>query len=154
MSTSLGDRARSWAQMDPNPTTKKYVMSLVSRMNQDEDAKIELESLFPFSQRVTFGTAGLRSRMSPGPLGMNDLVIVQTTQGIARYCLSQSTMNGQGKKLIAVVGFDHRANPSLGLSSRTFALLTKLVFEETGIHCVLLDCVDSFVHTPLVAFAI
>lgn len=140
--------------MDPNPRTQDYVMSLVSRIKYcDEDAKSELANLFPSAGRIGFGTAGLRSKMSPGPLGMNDLIIVQTTQGIARYCQDQNEMLGQRKKLIAVVGFDHRANRSLDLSSRSFALLTKLVFEEVGINCVLLDCMNDFVHTPLVAWA-
>jgi len=139
--------------MDPNPTTKEYVLALVSRIDREEDAKSELQLLFPRDRRIGFGTAGLRSKMSPGPLGMNDLIIVQTTQGLARCCQAQNEKCAVGKELVAVVGFDHRANTSLDISSRSLALLTKIVFEEAGMKCILLDCVDSFVHTPLVAFA-
>jgi len=150
---SLADRARQWAQMDPNPTTKAFVLELVSQMDHDENVKSDLEVMFPCYGRIGFGTAGLRAKMSPGPLGMNDLIIVQTTQGLARYCQAQRGIDEEGKKLSAVVGFDHRQNPSLGLSSRSFALLAKLVFEESGMDCLLLDVTDGFVHTPLVAFA-
>lgn len=35
--------------------------------------------------RLSFGTAGLRGEMGPGTSRMNDLVVVQTTQGLASY---------------------------------------------------------------------
>ena len=94
---------------------------------------------------------------------MNDLVIIQTTQGLARYCqkyqeeLNQQEGNdndddsGNNKKLLAVIGYDHRSNPSLNLSSQSFAILSKLAFLEAGYDCILLD---GFIATPLVAYAI
>ena len=84
--------AEQWYKVDPSPTTAQYVQNLLQRCMDDDDsqAKDELVSLFPSdNRRISFGTAGLRAAMKPGPLGMNDLVIVQTAQGIAKYCFDQ-----------------------------------------------------------------
>jgi len=80
---------------------------------------------------------------------MNDLVIIQTAQGIARYCQQENT-SSDDDRLRVVIGYDHRANPSLQLSSLLFALYSVLVFEAAGMEAILLD---GFVHTPLVAFS-
>lgn len=163
--TDLAGRALAWAAFDPNRTTAKYVIDLVERVKSgdDEEAKATLLALFPddISRRIGFGTAGLRSAMKPGPLHMNDLVIVQATQGLARHVQvvwEQHESSGEGSrrkddKPLAVVGFDHRCEPELGLSSRRFAMLIKLVFLEAGFDCILLNSLKDFVHTPLVAFA-
>ena len=163
-STRTVEAAKRWAKDDPNPVTAKYVMDLVDRASRDagdEKAVSELESLFPRGddgKRISFGTAGLRSSMTPGPLGMNDLTVVQTAQGLAKYCLAKhkatfsstpSTTNDS--KPIAVVGYDHRQNPDMQISSLSFAILTALVFQEAGIECLLLD---GFVLTPLVPFVV
>ena len=147
-------RALEWADLDPNERTSSYVRSLTDRaQNGDTNAASELERLFPRDgSRIAFGTAGLRSAMEPGPVRMNDLVIIQTTQGLARYCQATCRVD-QGQKLLAVVGFDHRCQPEFGLSSRRFAMLTKLVFLEAGMDCVLLDSSPEYVHTPLVSYA-
>lgn len=143
--------AKKWVQLDPNEKTRTYVQDLIEKEDNQK-----LVKLFPTDgSRIEFGTAGLRSAMQPGPLGMNDLVIIQTTQGLSRYCQNMASSNRDGRscndeKLLAVVGFDHRANPDLGLSSKIFALLTKLVFLEAGFECFLFD---DYVATPLIAFA-
>jgi len=143
------ERATAWAEMDPNEKTKSYVSSLIDTCKDSEESQRTLDALFPNDgSRIGFGTAGLRSAMKPGPLGMNDLVIVQTTQGLARYC--QDVAGKTDKKLLAVIGYDHRYNPDLNISSKNFAILTKLVFLEAGFECVLFD---GYVATPLVAYA-
>ncbi len=160
------DLATSWAQNDPNDRTSAYIQNLIQNVNnsdssgdtsknQSKDDKKALEALFPTDgSRIGFGTAGLRSAMKPGPLGMNDLVIVQATQGLAKYCQqvqSNNEVDGEAtKKLIAVIGYDHRAKPEFDLSSKSFALLTKLVFLHAGFDCILLD---GLVPTPLVAYS-
>jgi len=78
---------------------------------------------------------------------MNDLVIIQTAQGLAEYILSLCPPSNPS----AVVGYDHRENPSLNLSSESFAKITKAVFDSYGIATTLLD---GFVPTPLVPFAV
>jgi phosphomannomutase len=169
--SSVVERALAWSRLDPNETTARYVDHLRSQSttvtppggtihaHDHAVALAELNKLFPETgERIAFGTAGLRSAMKPGPLGMNDLVVVQTAQGLARYCRAQAELteeyvanNNNSRKLCAVVGYDHRANPSLQLSSLSFALLTALVFRHAGWECFLMD---GFVATPLVPFAL
>ncbi len=146
MDTSA-QRAKAWAEIDPNEKTKCYVQSLLDTCGGSQE---ELLKLFPIDgSRIGFGTAGLRSAMEPGPLGMNDLVIVQTAQGLAKYC--QQVAKDKNQKLLAVIGYDHRANPDLDLSSKSFAILTKMVFLEAGFECILFD---GYVATPHVAYAV
>ena len=141
-------RAQAWSQNDPNVTSSTYLSDLVEKAGQnDEAASKELEELFPEGKRISFGTAGLRSCMKPGPLGMNDLVVLQTAQGLAKYCLDKN--DASKGRLCAVVGYDHRANEKLELSSLSFATLSAMVFREAGMDCLLLD---GFVATPLVPF--
>lgn len=165
--TTTIDVAKSWIEMDPNEKTSSYVQQLIQDVLNGDDgndakqakAQSTLESLFPTDgSRIGFGTAGLRSAMEPGPLGMNDLVIIQATQGLAKYCFqvqqqkdSSSSPSSSKKKMIAVVGYDHRSKVEFNLSSKSFALLTKLVFLQAGFdECILFD---GFVPTPLVAYA-
>ena len=85
--------------------------------------------------------------MQPGPSGMNDLVVVQTAQGLARYVIEA---NKGSPSLKAVVGYDHRRSNS-DVSSKQFAMYTKLVFEQAGLKCTLLN---QYVATPILAFAV
>jgi phosphoglucomutase len=148
VASAVLEKAEQWSNNDPNPTTRKYVKNLLERA-QMEEAASEIKSLFPDDNcRISFGTAGLRSKMKPGPLGMNDLTVIQAAQGLARYCLKE---NPNAKKLCAVVGYDHRENNDSMLSSLSFALFTVLVFEEAGIDVVLLD---GYNFTPLVPFVL
>jgi phosphomannomutase len=165
-------RAERWILDDPNTQTANAVQHLLDQQQEEKNedgssataaaaaaATEELCKLFPADplQRISFGTAGLRGPMVPGPLGMNDLVVVQAAQGLAKYCLQihqqyyDDDSTTSLPKLCAVVGYDHRANPSLQLSSLSFALLTTLVFIEAGMDCFLLD---GFVATPLVPFSL
>jgi len=60
-----------------------------------------------FLKRLEFGTAGLRGRMGPGYSQMNDLVIVQTGQGLTKYLID--TIFDVSQKGI-VIGYDGRYN--------------------------------------------
>ena len=60
-----------------------------------------------FMTRMEFGTAGLRGKMGPGYNQMNDLVIVQTGQGLIEY-LTQNVDNLPNKGV--VIGYDGRYN--------------------------------------------
>ncbi len=56
-----------------------------------------------------FLTAGLRGVMAAGPSRMNDLTVIQATQGMAKYlleCFDDVTTQG------VVIGFDGRHNSS------------------------------------------
>jgi len=60
-----------------------------------------------FLKRLEFGTAGLRGRMGPGYNQMNDLVIVQTGQGLSKYLMD--TIFDVIQKGV-VIGYDGRYN--------------------------------------------
>lgn len=57
--------------------------------------------------RMEFGTAGLRGKMGPGYSQMNDLVIIQTSQGLAAYIKAS---NLKASKQGVVIGYDGRHN--------------------------------------------
>jgi phosphomannomutase len=142
-------RAEDWCKLDPNQATSKYVMDLLEASAASDASAEELDGLFP-NDRIGFGTAGLRAAMTPGPMGMNDLVVVQAAQGIAKYVLEQNSTT-QAADLRVVIGYDHRENKSLELSSLSFALLSALAFRAAGLETILLD---GFVATPLVPFTL
>lgn len=133
---------------------------------EHEELVLLLSKLFPVSskddeteERIGFGTAGLRAAMMPGPMGMNDLVVIQTAQGLARYVESLSNQTSGRHSFSVVIGYDHRAvtnnnnNNMTGynLSSRQFAIWTALVFRHCGWEVLLLH---GFVPTPLVPFLV
>ena len=71
-----------YIKWDPNEETKAQVASYVGTNNTTELRKI-------LSTRLEFGTAGLRGPMGAGYNRMNDLVVMQTAQGISRYLVKQ-----------------------------------------------------------------
>jgi len=93
-------------------------------------------------QRIKFGTAGLRAHMSAGFSRMNDVTVIQTSQGLAAY-LIKDVPNATQKGI--VVGHDHRHN------SARFARLAVTAFLRRGFKCCLLD---GPVATPMVPFAV
>jgi phosphomannomutase len=138
--------AKEWAAMDPNETTRQCVLDMIQVSSSTNDSSAStLEKLFPCNDsRISFGTAGLRAEMKPGPLGMNDLIVIQTAQGLARYCESQTIGT-------VVIGYDHRSRLEYNLSSQSFAIYSTLCFQQAGMRVLLLD---GFVATPMVPFAI
>eukprot|EP01084_Bolivina_argentea_P236871 398230_1 len=78
-----------------------------------------------FGKRISFGTAGLRSKMAGGYAFMNDLIIIQTCQGIIRYIESQMDTNKCYEQGV-IIGYDARHN-----SSR-FAKIACSIFIENG----------------------
>lgn len=76
----------------------------VRKLLRDDEIKT-LSKLF--LKRMQFGTAGLRGRMGPGYNQMNDLVIVQTGQGLLEY-LRESIFDLENKGI--VIGYDGRYN--------------------------------------------
>ncbi|GAX24629.1 phosphoglucomutase / phosphopentomutase [Fistulifera solaris] len=136
----LHEKALQWASQDPNPVTSQYVK------DHADDTKM-ICKLFG-GDRISFGTAGLRAAMQPGPCSMNDLVVIQAAQGIVRYC--EKEFLDRKNKLRVVIGYDHREEQHWKLSSRMFAVYSALVFEHAGWDCLLLD---GYVATPLVPFS-
>lgn len=112
----------------------------IERLVQSRDVK-QLELLL--CKRLSFGTAGIRGRMGPGYGRMNDLVVIQTAQGIASYLLELDCE--KSKEQGVIIGHDARHN------SARFARLAALAFLQKGIRVYL---VDYIVPTPLVAFGV
>ncbi|XP_056266368.1 phosphoglucomutase-2 [Pseudoliparis swirei] len=136
------DRAASqWLRYDKNPKTASMVQDLV-RDRAVEDLKKCLSS------RMEFGTAGLRAAMGPGTSCMNDLTIIQTTQGFCRY-LEESFDNFKDRGV--VIGYDARAHPPSGGNSKRFASLAAAVFISRGVPVYLFSDITP---TPFVPFTV
>lgn len=127
--------AMNWLARDPDPRTREELQHLI-----DEGMHDELED--SFTQRLEFGTAGLRGKVGCGPNRMNRLVIQETATGLGHYLIEHvenATMRG------VVVGYDGR------LDSKQFAIDTASVLTALGIKVYLTSNVAA---TPIVAFGI
>jgi phosphoglucomutase/phosphopentomutase len=94
-----------------------------------------------FASRLSFGTAGLRGAMGPGYCRMNELVVLQTTQGLVQAVLEQH----QNQRKIAIVGYDARHN------SKAYANVCARVFVDAGFKVYLFS---GYCGTPFVPFAV
>ena len=174
----LVETASTWVQNDPNPTTAAHVEQLI-RNNESRSA---LRAMFA-AGRIAFGTAGLRSSMAPGPLNMNDLVVIQAAQGIAQYCQrlfqtssSSGSPSATATASLPVVPEDHKdKRPRVSTdtegkkrlcvvigydhrASEEWNLSSRHFAVLTALVFRQLDCfqvvlLDGFVMTPLVPFA-
>lgn len=99
-------------------------------------------------RKLVFGTAGLRGKMGTGYGAMNELTVMQATDGLCSYLLS-AYGEDEAKRRGIVVGFDHRRNGTL--TSERFASLTTAIAISRGIHVHLYS---QQVATPLVPFAV
>ncbi|CAH7004215.1 Phosphoglucomutase [Vibrio chagasii] len=127
--------AMNWLARDPDPRTREELQHLI-----DEGMHDELKDRF--TQRLEFGTAGLRGKVGCGPNRMNRLVIQETATGLGHYLIehvANATMRG------VVVGYDGR------LDSKQFAIDTASVLTALGIKVYLTSHVAA---TPIVAFGI
>ena len=125
------EKLHEYIEWDPNMKTKNAASLLLN--NDDDKTKSEINS--KFNNRIAFGTAGLRSAMDYGYSNMNDLVILQTCQGLCKY-LNDNNNFGMDKRII--IGYDHRCNPLLDLSSLNFARLSASVFLHHDYEVLLL----------------
>uniref|UniRef100_A0A8C4E2R7 Phosphoglucomutase 2 like 1 n=1 Tax=Dicentrarchus labrax TaxID=13489 RepID=A0A8C4E2R7_DICLA len=98
--------------------------------------------------RMSFGTAGLRAAMGAGFSRINDLTVIQSTQGLysylSRYCADLSRRG-------VVVGFDTRGQEESGCSSQRLAKLTAAVMLSRDVPVHLFS---TFVPTPYVPYAV
>ncbi len=129
-----------------NADCREEVEALYKNLGDDDKKWNEFRKLM--GSRLAFGTAGLRGPMGGGFNKMNDLVILQTSQGLANYVIDQYGYETAINKGI-VIGYDHRSYKSL--SSLTFARITASVFVQYGFKVYLLE---NFIPTPFVPFAV
>ncbi|KAI3631611.1 hypothetical protein MIR68_010494 [Amoeboaphelidium protococcarum] len=149
---SVKEAAQRWLSLDQNPQTRDEVQSLL----QQEDWT-QLEDIM--CQPLKFGTAGLRAQMRAGFSCMNELTVIQASQGLAMYLLesvvASDDYDGGGggdaqhmqsvRRQGVVIGFDYRHN------SRRFAQLTAAVFKHAAFQVYLFD---DAVPTPFVSYGV
>jgi phosphomannomutase len=123
------DAANGWLAADPDPDTKAELERLLER--GDEAALADL-----FSEHLTFGTAGLRGALGPGPNRMNRVVVRQAAMG-----LMQTLELGAR----VVIGYDARHK------SDVFARDTAAVVAGQGGRAILLP---GPLPTPVLGFAV
>lgn len=149
--SKLDALVKDWLAVDVNPQSRQEILEL---QNSGDYAALHRK----LSTRIAFGTAGLRSSMEAGFAHMNDVTILQASQGLVEYLL----VNG-GSSL--VVGYDHRHH------SQRFAEITASVALTRGFTVYYLGSVSNlsseldarvsddgqdrlYVHTPMVPFGI
>ncbi|XP_059187401.1 glucose 1,6-bisphosphate synthase [Centropristis striata] len=130
-----------WLTWDKNLQTRAQVESLVAA-GRVEDLRARLSS------RMSFGTAGLRAPMGAGFNRINDLTVIQSTQGLYSYlCKYFADYSSRG----LVVGFDTRGQEESGCSSQRLAKLTAAVMLSRDVPVHLFS---TFVPTPYVPYAV
>ncbi|KAL9104352.1 MAG: hypothetical protein Q9163_000698 [Psora crenata] len=127
--------AQEWLRLDRDESTRSEIQWLLNEQNLPA-----LEERL--STRLTFGTAGLRSRMGAGFSRLNKLTIIQTSQGLAEYLLAEQ--NGATEAGI-LLGHDARHN------SKCFAEYAAAAFIAKGIK---VWWYEDLVHTPMVPFGV
>ncbi|XP_016110558.1 glucose 1,6-bisphosphate synthase-like [Sinocyclocheilus grahami] len=137
----LDKAVNQWMAWDKNPQTRKQMESLVRKGHV-----VELRRRL--CTRMTFGTAGLRAEMGAGFACINDLTVIQSTQGMYKY-LAKYFPDLKTRGL--VVGFDTRALTSSGCTSERLARLTAAVMLCKDIAVYLFS---TYVPTPFVPYAV
>ncbi|KAH8298428.1 hypothetical protein KR044_002484 [Drosophila immigrans] len=134
----LDDMIKKWVKWDHNVDTLRQIMDAVEREDWDV-LRCRL------CRRISFGTAGLRAVMRAGFDSMNELVIIQSSQGLCAYLKEQYPDEAMWSDRGIVVGFDARYN------SQRFADLTAIVFLSNNFRVYLYKC---FVPTPFIPYSI
>lgn len=134
---SLDELVKQWLNWDRNPVTRGEIQRLHSAGDRDTLRRL-------LELRLQFGTAGLRARMGAGYSCINELTIIQTSQGLASY-LCEQRVSTDSEALGVVIGYDGRHN------SRRFAELTAAAMHRRGLRVWLFSDV---VPTPWVAFGV
>lgn len=93
MSKFILEEADKYVRWDPNQETRAAVATLIEEVNSSTLTDI-------FGSRIEFGTAGLRGPMGAGYSSMNDLVVIQTTQGLLEFLLE--TIGPEAKEKVCL----------------------------------------------------
>ncbi|XP_052794859.1 phosphopentomutase-like [Mya arenaria] len=129
----LKQKIGEWFSWSKNEKDNGEIQQLVAK----QDVAELRTRLF---NRMEFGTAGLRARMGAGYNMMNDLTVIQATQGLCAYLLKTTP---QAKEMGVCVGYDGRHN------SKRFAQLTATIFLHKGVKVYLFS---KLCPTPYVAY--
>jgi phosphomannomutase len=136
--TLLG-QVNQWIENDPDEVTVATLKALVTSAEAgDEQAEAEVTSAF--AGPLTFGTAGLRAALGPGPGRMNRVVVSQAAAGFAAWLKSNGLDGGK-----VLIGYDARHNSDI------FARDTAEIMAAAGFEALL---TRQNTPTPVVAFGI
>ncbi|XP_033255654.1 glucose 1,6-bisphosphate synthase-like [Drosophila miranda] len=134
----LDKQIKNWVLWDRNEATLDQVIEAVH--DQDWHAlRVRL------CNRIPFGTAGMRGGMRAGFDSINDLVIIQTAQGLAAYLTDCYPSIQKRETQGVVIGYDGRYN------SKRFAQLTSAVFLNSGYKVYLFN---RMTPTPFIPFTV
>ncbi|MFJ9520529.1 phospho-sugar mutase [Kitasatospora sp. NPDC101801] len=140
--TDLLARARTWLAEDPDPDTREELTALLAAAEGDPEAdgRIAWSRLAErFSDRLQFGTAGLRGELGAGPMRMNRAVVIRAAAGLVAYVKAEQLGD------LVVIGYDARHK------SYDFARDTAAVVVGAGLRAALLP---RALPTPVLAFAV
>jgi phosphomannomutase len=124
-------QAHAWLAEDPDPQTR----ATLQKWLDDGDAQ---RLATAFAGPLSFGTAGLRGPLGPGPAAMNHIVVAKAAAGLCQYVKDTG-----GSKI--VVGYDARHN------SKAFAELTAAIAAGAGLTA---EVLPRNLPTPVLAYAI
>ncbi|MFE2723785.1 phospho-sugar mutase [Kitasatospora sp. NPDC059327] len=141
--TDLLARARTWLAEDPDPQTREELAALLAEAegpDAESDSKLAWSRLAErFSDRLQFGTAGLRGELGAGPMRMNRAVVIRAAAGLVAYVKKENLGD------LVVIGYDARHK------SYDFARDTAAVVVGAGLRAALLP---RALPTPVLAFAV
>jgi len=129
--TDLLAQAQAWLAEDPDPQTRDDLQAL---LDADDQAALAIA----FAGPLTFGTAGLRGPLGPGPAAMNHIVVAKAAAGLCQYVKDTG-----GARIL--VGYDARRN------SKAFAELTAAIAAGAGLEA---EVLPRNLPTPVLAYAI
>ncbi len=124
-------QALAWLAEDPDPGTRDQLQAWLDADDHDRLAAA-------FAGPLTFGTAGLRGPLGPGPAAMNHIVVAKAAAGLCQY------VKDTGGSSI-VIGYDARFN------SEAFAELTAAIAAGAGLRA---EVLPRRLPTPVLAYAI
>lgn len=142
VNSQLLDQVENWIANDVSASDQKMLQELLnSAKTGDIKALAVLQD--SFGKLLSFGTAGLRGEMSPGPNRMNLAVVSKTAWGIAGFA------KRFGKDFVepvkVVIGYDARFH------SAEFAKRSAKIFLQFGFTVQLFR---EALPTPILAFAL
>jgi len=132
------ERAREYLGYERVEENRRQIEEIINEPARSD----ELRRLF--DQRLLFGTAGLRGKMGPGYNQLNDLVIIQTSQGLSSYLAEQFSPEDCVTRGV-LIGHDARHN------SARFARLAAAALLHRNIR---VRFCEDIIPTPLVAFGV
>lgn len=139
--------ARAWRAQDPDDETRAELDALIARAEAgDDEADAELHDRF--SERLAFGTAGLRGELGAGSNRMNRVLVSQAAAGLGAYVRAHADEIGAGtgaEAPLVVIGYDGRRN------SDVFARDSAEIMAGMGLRVVVLP---RLLPTPVLAFAV